>query len=147
MILAMMLFFFVEFVGSLLCAQTLFWYSGLQSFSKILNQRMMMIASKYCYLMLNILLARFLRSWGEITIIIIIKIHCYWLLFCLVIILIINQSFFKITFYLPYSPVYKSIPCISRPPNLEPKNKFFLFLCKNFLEKLFHEKNHRKLGR
>ena len=27
-------------------------------------------------------------------------------------------------------------PCISRPPILEPKNKFFLFLCKNFLEKL-----------
>ena len=36
---------------------------------------------------------------------------------------------------LPYLPVYKSIPCISRPPILEPKNKFFLFLCKNFLEK------------
>ena len=38
---------------------------------------------------------------------------------------------------LPYLPVYKSIPCISRPPILELKNKFFfLFLCKNFLEKL-----------
>ena len=37
--------------------------------------------------------------------------------------------------YIPYLPVYKSIPCISRPPILEPKNKFFLFLCKNFLEK------------
>ena len=37
---------------------------------------------------------------------------------------------------LPYLPVYKLIPCISRPPILEPKNKFFLFLCKNFLEKL-----------
>ena len=37
---------------------------------------------------------------------------------------------------IPYLPVYKSIPCISRPPILEPKNKFFLFLCKNFLEKL-----------
>ena len=29
--------------------------------------------------------------------------------------------------------MYKSIPCISRPPILEPKNKFFLFLWKNFL--------------
>ena len=37
---------------------------------------------------------------------------------------------------LPYLPVYKSIPCISRPPILEPKNKVFLFLCENFLEKL-----------
>ena len=59
-----------------------------------------------------------------------------------------------------YLPVYKSIPCISRPPILEPKNKFFLFLCQNFLEKLlfylrissqirydFMNKNHRKLGR
>ena len=36
----------------------------------------------------------------------------------------------------PYLPVYKSIPCISRPPILELKNKFFLFLCRNFLEKL-----------
>ena len=36
---------------------------------------------------------------------------------------------------LPYLPVYKSIPCISRPPILGPKNTFFLFLCKNFLEK------------
>ena len=36
----------------------------------------------------------------------------------------------------PYLPVYKSNPCISRPPILEPKNKFFLFLGKNFLEKL-----------
>ena len=32
--------------------------------------------------------------------------------------------------------MYKSNPCISRPPILEPKNKFFLFLGKNFLEKL-----------
>ena len=37
---------------------------------------------------------------------------------------------------LPYLPVYKLNPCISRPPILEPKNKFFLFLGKNFLEKL-----------
>ena len=37
---------------------------------------------------------------------------------------------------IPYLPVYKSIPCISQPPMLEPKDKFFLFLCKNFLEKL-----------
>ena len=29
---------------------------------------------------------------------------------------------------------YGIYPCISRPPILEPKNKFFLFLCKNFLE-------------
>ena len=35
--------------------------------------------------------------------------------------------------YIPYLPVYKSIPCISRPPILEPKNKFFLFPCENFL--------------
>ena len=28
---------------------------------------------------------------------------------------------------LPYLPVYKSIPCISGSPTLEPKNKFFLF--------------------
>ena len=37
-----------------------------------------------------------------------------------------------------YLPVYKSIPCISRPPILELKNKFFLFLgeficCKTYL--------------
>ena len=31
---------------------------------------------------------------------------------------------------------YRIYPCISRPPTLEPKNKFFLFLWKNFLEKL-----------
>ena len=37
---------------------------------------------------------------------------------------------------IPYLPVYKSILCINRPQILEPKNKFFLFLCKNFLEKL-----------
>ena len=37
---------------------------------------------------------------------------------------------------LPYFPVHKLIPCISRPPILEPKNKFFLFLGENFLEKL-----------
>ena len=37
---------------------------------------------------------------------------------------------------LPYLPVYKSIPCISRRPISEPKNKFFLFLGENFLEKL-----------
>ena len=37
---------------------------------------------------------------------------------------------------IPYLPVYKSIPCISRPPILGPKNTFFLFLCPNFLEKL-----------
>ena len=36
--------------------------------------------------------------------------------------------------HLPYLPVYKSIPCISRPPIFEPKNKFFLFLCKHFLK-------------
>ena len=30
----------------------------------------------------------------------------------------------------------KLIPCISRSHILEPKNKFFLFLCKNILEKL-----------
>ena len=36
---------------------------------------------------------------------------------------------------IPYLPVYKSIPCISRPSILGPKNMFFLFLCKNFLEK------------
>ena len=30
--------------------------------------------------------------------------------------------------FLPYLPVYKSTPI------LEPKNKFLLFLCKNFLE-------------
>ena len=42
---------------------------------------------------------------------------------------------------IPYLPLYKSILCISRPPILEPKNKFFLFLCKNFLEKLiFHQR-------
>ena len=35
-----------------------------------------------------------------------------------------------------YLPVYKSILCVSRPPILEPTNKFFLFLGKNFLEKL-----------
>ena len=29
---------------------------------------------------------------------------------------------------LPYLPVYELNPCISRPPILEPKNKFFLFL-------------------
>ena len=29
-----------------------------------------------------------------------------------------------------YLPVYKSIPCISWPPILEPKNKFFIFLDK-----------------
>ena len=29
-----------------------------------------------------------------------------------------------------------STPCISRPPILEPKNKFSLFLGENFLEKL-----------
>ena len=32
--------------------------------------------------------------------------------------------------------MYKSNLCISWPPILEPKNKFFLFLGKNFLEKL-----------
>ena len=39
---------------------------------------------------------------------------------------------------LPYLPVYKSIPCIpvSWLPIFEPKNKLFLFLGKNFLEKL-----------
>ena len=37
---------------------------------------------------------------------------------------------------LPYLPVYKSIPCISRPPILEPKNKFFSFLGENFLKKV-----------
>ena len=31
---------------------------------------------------------------------------------------------------------YRIYLCISRPPILEPKNKFFLFLGKNFLEKL-----------
>ena len=36
----------------------------------------------------------------------------------------------------PYIPVYKSIPCISQPPILEPKNRFFLFVGENFLEKL-----------
>ena len=35
-----------------------------------------------------------------------------------------------------YLPMYKSIPCIGRAPILEPKNKFFLSLGKNFLEKL-----------
>ena len=38
--------------------------------------------------------------------------------------------------HVPYLPVYKSIPCISPPPILEPKNKFFVFLGENFLEKL-----------
>ena len=38
--------------------------------------------------------------------------------------------------WLPYLPVYKSIPCISRPPNMGAKITFFFFLCKNFLEKL-----------
>ena len=38
--------------------------------------------------------------------------------------------------YIPYLSVYKSIPCISRSPILEPKNKSFLFLGENFLEKL-----------
>ena len=37
--------------------------------------------------------------------------------------------------HVPYLPVYKSIPCISPPPILEPKNKS-LFLGENFLEKL-----------
>ena len=32
--------------------------------------------------------------------------------------------------------MYKSIPCISQPPILEPKIEFFLFPGKNFLEKL-----------
>ena len=32
--------------------------------------------------------------------------------------------------------MYKSNLCINWPPILEPKNKFFLFLGKNFLEKL-----------
>ena len=36
----------------------------------------------------------------------------------------------------PYLPVYKSIPCISRPPILALKNKFFLFLGEFFLVKL-----------
>ena len=56
---------------------------------------------------------------------------------------------------LPYFPVHKLIPCISRPPILEPKNKFFLFLGENFLEKLilnlrtfFQARyNHSKFGR
>lgn len=30
--------------------------------------------------------------------------------------------------------MYKSILCISRPPILGPKNKFFIFLSENFLE-------------
>ena len=34
-----------------------------------------------------------------------------------------------------YLPVYESIPCISQPPILEPKNMFFVFLGNNFLEK------------
>ena len=72
-------------------------------------------------------------------------VHIYW-----------NWSPFEV----PYLPVYKSIPCISRPPILEAKKKFFLFLGENFLEKLilylrtfFHtrysyaKKNHRKFGR
>ena len=37
---------------------------------------------------------------------------------------------------LPYLPMYKSIPCISWPPILKAKNRFFLFLGENFLEKL-----------
>ena len=37
---------------------------------------------------------------------------------------------------IPYLPVYKSIPYISQPPILEPKNKFFLFLGENFLKKV-----------
>ena len=35
-----------------------------------------------------------------------------------------------------FSMKYRIYPCIRRSPILEPKNKFFLFLCKNFLEKL-----------
>ena len=31
--------------------------------------------------------------------------------------------------------MYCIYPCISRPPILEPKNRFFSFLYKNFLEK------------
>ena len=38
--------------------------------------------------------------------------------------------------YPKYLPVYKLIPCISRLPILEPKNKFFVFLGKNFLENI-----------
>ena len=38
---------------------------------------------------------------------------------------------------LPYLPMCKLIPCISQPFPLKPKNKFFLFLGKNFLDKLF----------
>ena len=41
-----------------------------------------------------------------------------------------------LAYEVPYLPVYKLIPCISLPPILEPKNKFFLFLGENFLEKL-----------
>ena len=60
---------------------------------------------------------------------------------------------------LPYLPVYKSIPCISRPSILEPKNKFLLFLGENYGEKLilylrtffqacysYTKKNHTKFG-
>ena len=39
----------------------------------------------------------------------------------------------------PYLPVYKSIPCISRPPILEPKNKFFShFWVRIFLKNQSH---------
>ena len=40
------------------------------------------------------------------------------------------------TLKIPYLLAYNSIPCVSRAPILEPENKFFLLLGKNFLEKL-----------
>ena len=36
---------------------------------------------------------------------------------------------------IPYLQVYKSIQCRTQPSIMEPKNKFFLFLCKDFVEK------------
>jgi len=48
----------------------------------------------------------------------------------------IYNNIILVTICVPYLPVYKSIPCISRPLILKPKNKFFLFMWKNFLEKL-----------
>ena len=45
----------------------------------------------------------------------------------------IHKQIHTLEIEIPYLPMYKSIPCISQSSILGSKNKFFLFLGKNFL--------------